>query len=211
MDAETCIKKIGYVGIVEMATVDRNGDPQVRVISTLHFEGHRIYFLTARGKPFAEEIALNGKLQIIAFTRFKETIRAYGHCERVTPAEEEDRIRDAVFEEQPYMSNVYPGKTRSILSAYVLEDYGIEYFNLGTHPIDRAVFDIGDHVSEPKGYFITDRCIGCGKCVRNCPQQVIAKGKPSVIDPDHCLHCGNCFEVCPVQAVVHRRDLPAVH
>lgn len=211
MDAETCIKKIGYVGIVEMATVDSHGDPQVRVISTLHFEGDKIFFLTARGKPFAEEIAQSGKLQLIAYTRFKEAIRAYGPCHRVTPVEEEDRIREAVFEEQPYMENVYPGKTRSILSAYVLEDYGIEYFNLGVHPIERYIYEIGNHRSEPKGFFITDKCIGCGKCVKNCPQQVITKGKPSVIDQDHCLECGNCFEVCPVQAVVHKRDLPAAH
>lgn len=211
MDAETCIRKIGYVGIVEMATVDSHGDPQVRVISTLHFEGDRIYFLTARGKPFAEEIAGSGKLQMIAYTMYKEAIRAYGRVRRVTPVEEEDRIRDAVFEEQPYMENVYPGPSRSILSAYVMEDYGIEYFNLGVHPIERAVFDVGDHVSERKGYFITDGCIGCGKCVKGCPQQVIAKGRPSVINQEHCLQCGICFEGCPVKAVVHRRDLPADH
>lgn len=208
MDAETCIEKIGLVGILEMATVDSKNNPQVRVISTIHIEGSNIYFLTARGKPFAEEIAESGQLQMIAFTRFKETIRAFGHCERVTPVAEEDRIREAVFEEQPYMSNVYPGKTRSILSAYVLKDYGIEYFNLGIHPIERFRYEIGNYKLEPKGFFITDSCIGCGKCVKNCPQGVITKGKPSVIDQEHCLECGNCFEVCPVKAVKHKRDLP---
>ena len=46
--------------------------------------------------------------------------------------------------------------------------------------------------------------IGCGKCMRGCPQQCITKGKPFVIHQEHCLHCGLCFENCPVQAIIRR-------
>ena len=50
MDAETCIKKLGYVGILTFATVDKHGHPQARSISAVHYEPDAIYFYTARGK-----------------------------------------------------------------------------------------------------------------------------------------------------------------
>ena len=52
-----------------------------------------------------------------------------------------------------------------------------------------------------KGYYITDACIGCGKCLSRCPQMCIDEGKPFSIRQSNCLHCGACFENCPVQAI----------
>lgn len=53
-------------------------------------------------------------------------------------------------------------------------------------------------------YFITDKCIGCTKCARNCPVNCI-EGKVKekhIIDTAKCIKCGNCKNVCPVKAVV---------
>ncbi len=55
-------------------------------------------------------------------------------------------------------------------------------------------------------YYITDGCIGCTKCARNCPVNCI-DGKVKerhVIDTKACIKCGNCETVCPVKAVVKR-------
>lgn len=55
-------------------------------------------------------------------------------------------------------------------------------------------------------FFITDTCIGCTKCARNCPVSCIS-GKVKerhVIDTDKCIKCGNCMEVCPVGAVIKK-------
>lgn len=52
-------------------------------------------------------------------------------------------------------------------------------------------------------YHITDKCIGCTKCARNCPVNCI-EGKVKekhVIDTAKCIKCGNCMNVCPVKAV----------
>lgn len=55
-------------------------------------------------------------------------------------------------------------------------------------------------------FFITDACIGCTKCARNCPVNCIS-GKVKelhVIDRDACIRCGMCQEVCPVNAVIRK-------
>ncbi|MBD5549403.1 MAG: 4Fe-4S binding protein [Lachnospiraceae bacterium] len=59
----------------------------------------------------------------------------------------------------------------------------------------------GNAMITEKGYYISRSCIGCGKCMKNCPQKCIMSGKPFQIIQEHCLHCGNCYEKCPVGAV----------
>ena len=201
MDAQTCIKKLGYVGILSFATVDEKGHPQVRSISAVHFEPDAIYFYTARGKNFCRQLLDDGHVQIHALTKFKEMIRLSAIAKPV-PEEEQEHWKNVIFEEQPYLVNVYPGDTRSIGIIFSIRDAQIEYFNLGVRPIDRYYYTMGDATPEVKGFSITDACIQCGTCMANCPQECIIEGEPFRIQAEHCLHCGNCFENCPVEAIV---------
>lgn len=202
MDVKTCIEKLGYVGVLNFATVDECGAPQVRNISAIHYEGTDIYFLTARGKSFARQLYADGRVQISGYTRYKETIRVSGKAVEV-PADEQIKWRDILYQEQPYLENVYPGDSKNIDTIFVIRDYTIEYFCLSTRPITREYFTVGDGVLKTKGYRITDACIGCGKCVKVCPQNAVDKGapKPYVIRQNNCLQCGNCFENCPAEAI----------
>lgn len=55
-------------------------------------------------------------------------------------------------------------------------------------------------------YSITDNCVGCGMCKRNCPVQCIngeirTKHK---IDETKCIRCGLCQSVCPVKAIIKK-------
>ncbi|MBN2541072.1 MAG: NADH-quinone oxidoreductase subunit NuoF [Bacilli bacterium] len=52
-------------------------------------------------------------------------------------------------------------------------------------------------------YVVTDDCIGCTKCAKNCPVGAIegtVKGKHH-IDPSICIKCGACKTACPVNAI----------
>ena len=201
MDAKTCLQKLQYVGVLAFATVDADGAPQLRNISAIHYEPDAIYFFTARGKDFCRELLADGRVQALGYTRYKEMIRLSGRAVPV-PQEEQARWIETIFSEQPYLANVYPGDTRDIGIVFVIRQATIEYFNLGVRPIFRETYSVNGGQAAPKGYRITDACIGCGRCAANCPQSCITPGKPYAIQPQHCLHCGNCFEHCPVQAIV---------
>ncbi len=200
MDAKTCLEKLKLVGVLSFATVDREGNPQIRCISAIHFDKSSFCFFTARGKSFCQELLENGKVQILGYTRFKEMIRLSAKAVPALEAEQEAKI-SAIFAEQPYLANVYPGDTRKIGIVFEVKDAELEYFHLGVNPIFRESYTLGAGTITEKGYKITDSCIGCGKCLRSCPQSCITQGKPYQIQQEHCLHCGSCYEGCPVKAV----------
>jgi NADH:ubiquinone oxidoreductase subunit F (NADH-binding)/ferredoxin len=47
------------------------------------------------------------------------------------------------------------------------------------------------------------KCIGCGACLKQCPQDAIAGEKKQLhtIDPEKCIKCGACFDVCKFDAI----------
>lgn len=196
-------EKMELVGVLAFATVDREGAPQIRNISAIHYEKDALYFFTARGKNFCQELLEDGRVQILCYTKYKEMIRLSGRAYAISD-DEQIKWRDKIFEEQPYLANVYPDETRDIGIIFCIDQAEIEYFNLGVHPIFRETYLLGNGKITEKGYVITDTCIGCGTCQSVCPQRCIDAGTPFVIRQNNCLHCGGCYEHCPVNAIERR-------
>lgn len=204
MDIKTCLQKLQYVGVLSFATVDEKGAPQVRNISAIHYEPEALYFFTAKGKNFCRELLADGRVQVLGYTRYKEMLRLSARAVPVPP-EEQQRWIETIFAEQPYLANVYPGETGKLAGmVFCIADGEMEYFHLGVNPILRESCTLGKGRLSPKGYQITDGCIGCGSCAENCPQRCIVPGTPFSIQEEHCLHCGNCQAVCPAGAVERR-------
>jgi uncharacterized pyridoxamine 5'-phosphate oxidase family protein/Pyruvate/2-oxoacid:ferredoxin oxidoreductase delta subunit len=186
-----------------MATIDEDGIPQVRIINVMHIEDEKLYFLTARGKPFYHELLRDKKVAVLGLSHF-EMIRLNGVPE-LLPKGKQNEWLAKLFEENPYMKKTYPGETRQILEVFCIKDGAIEYFNLGVHPIFRESYVIGNCIAKGNVYMITEDCTGCGICTKICPQGCITAGAPYHIMQENCLQCGSCIEKCPVSAVEFRK------
>lgn len=52
-----------------------------------------------------------------------------------------------------------------------------------------------------------DRCIKCGLCVNECPENVLIfeQNGPKEICPQNCIACGHCVAICPRQAIDNKK------
>lgn len=201
MDAQDCLQMLREIRDVSFATVGEDGLPHNLIIDIMIVEEGRLVFCTGRGKDFYRQLTANPHVAISGLNKAWQMIRLTGTVKKL---DGQEQWIDRIFEENPAMNDVYPGTARYILEAFAIESGSIEFFDLGTSPIRRESFSFGGSKTPEKGFRITDSCIGCGTCKRNCPQQCVEEGTPFRIRQDRCLHCGLCFENCPVQAVVRR-------
>lgn len=199
------------------ATVDEKGRPHTRVIDIMLADENSIYFLTAKGKQFYEELTAQKFAAISGMTGGESGDIAHATMEKIaislrgTVEETGPEMVVEIFRQNPYMNEIYPDpKARMMLTVFRMADGEGEYFDLTTKPVTRETFTLGkgldgEQKPEVHGYYITDRCHGCRICYSKCPQKCIdLDQKPLVIQQSHCLHCGTCQSVCPFDAIEKR-------
>ena len=198
MNAQTCLELLRSLKDAAFATVDENNMPQARIIDVMLVEEGKLYFCTARGKDFYQQLLRNGNVAITGLTSDYQMVRLMGKAKHLA---EQKKWIDRIFEENKSMNDVYPGQSRYILEPFCIDAGELEWFDLGHQPIERKSFSLGQTPVKAKGFIISETCIGCGKCAGLCPQQCITAGKPYHIEQSHCLHCGLCYENCPMEAI----------
>ncbi len=188
-----------------VATVDDEGLPVTAAIDMMDADENGLYFLTAKGKGFYDRLK---KREFLALTAMKgeDTISSVAVSIRGKVRELGYEKIPELFEKNPYMQQIYPTEeSMKALTVFQIYEGTGEWFDLSKKPIERASFTFGGAEKKEEGFFITDECVGCGRCVSVCPQNsIIGDNIPYLIEQDHCLHCGNCMTVCPAGAVVRR-------
>jgi ferredoxin len=61
-------------------------------------------------------------------------------------------------------------------------------------------------------YTITEKCNGCGACMRLCPADAISgeKKKPHIIDSGLCIECRACGRVCPQSGILDAEGVACI-
>lgn len=180
-----------------VATIGTDGHPQTRIIDMMYYDEDGVYFLTAKGKTFYDQLLEQGFIAISS-TKDKKAVSLSGRIKGIGK-----RNLDIMFEKNPYMKEIYPGNTREALEVFCLYEAQGEYFDISNpSKIVRESISIGDAADVKTGYYVGNDCIGCKLCYSVCPQKCIdVSKKPVEIDQSHCLHCGRCAEICPKQTI----------
>lgn len=183
-----------------VATIGADGHPQTRVIDMMLWDENGVYFLTAKGKAFYEQLSEQGYIALSA-VKGKISISLRGKIRNIGSEKLDD-----IFEKNSYMQSIYPGDTRSALEVFCLYEAEGEYFDISDPAhVTRDSFTIGLAQRAVSGYYVGKGCIGCKLCYSVCPQKCIDIAKrPVTIDQHHCLHCGRCAEICPKQIIEKR-------
>lgn len=190
---------------VVAATADENGLPVTCAIDIMDSDESGLYFLTAEGKNFYKRLKNS---RYIALTGIKGsstmTRKAVSVSGRVKEMPRETLLN--LIEKNPYMKEIYPTEeSRKALTAFKLFSGTGEWFDLSKKPIERITFSFGDTLNHTDGYYITEKCTGCGSCKTVCPQNCIDLSSiPAGIRQNNCLRCGNCIKACPKQAIEKR-------
>ena len=183
-----------------VATIGNDGHPQTRIIDMMYYDEEGVYFLTAKGKGFFEQL-MEQKYIAVSATKDKKAVSLRGKVKNIGK-----KNLDIMFEKNPYMKEIYPGDTGEALDVFCLYEAQGEFFDISVPSnIIRKSIVIGDVEKVQTGYYVGKACIGCKLCYSVCPQKCIdIAQKPVVIEQNHCLHCGRCAQICPVQTIEKR-------
>ena len=109
----------------------------------------------------------------------------------LTPEETEARIRSAWQQLDPVADTIRTGGKLTARHVFLFETLITVPFNPVWCKLKLTA----------KDFSATDKCIGCGKCVKECPLNNISlrDGKP--VWGNECTHCMACICSCPVEAI----------
>ncbi|WP_199563488.1 MULTISPECIES: 4Fe-4S binding protein [unclassified Oceanispirochaeta] len=189
----------------------------------MHFNGYDeegIYFRTMGNKPFGRQLKDGKKITVCGI----DDARVLGHNEDGVPefppgyfvrlvgeikyldeaAVREKAETNKAMELAVYDMEHYPMMKEGNFVIYKAKGEVFDYdFGCKTrdHKLLRTRFEFGGMPFNKVGPTITESCIECGACFKNCTFKAIEEGSPYRVISQRCDDCGTCIVNCPVNAI----------
>lgn len=105
----------------------------------------------------------------------------------------------------PVRLDAFTGKINGKLAIFAKKPFS----DIGKKTMGNRLMGLfAKHVMEGRMYrdfkVLEDKCIGCGRCVQECPDSNLAmeNGKAKFLRGTDCLRCMRCISLCPVDAIL---------
>ena len=219
MKIEEIYKHFDKIGSCTFATV--NGKyPETRIAHFLTFDENGLYFETMNTKPFYKQLKETGTVSVCGLSSNPNVetdekgnpifapgyfIRVSGNVQEFT-IEEAKNKSDARFNFFIEDNKRYHTITGFCLNRFHGEIYDFDFEKENRdYKLLRERFSFGNFHLINAGLTISEECIGCGNCFKQCTFNAIEKvGKKYKINGSRCDECGSCFLSCPTHAITHK-------
>ena len=161
-----------------VATIGSDGHPQTRIIDMMYYDEEGVYFLTAKGKAFYDQL-MEQQYVAISATKDKIAVSLRGKIKNIGK-----KNLDIMFEKNPYMKKIYPGDTKDAIEVFRLYEAQGEY---GKIQCQKAC--------HPKTYDAKDLFRKMDKARRDCliPSELVPKCPVCGGNMAMNLRCDNYF------------------
>jgi NADH:ubiquinone oxidoreductase subunit F (NADH-binding) len=163
-------------------------------------------------------VAINDKACIVDFAKFFMNFTKSESCGKCTPCREgTTRLYEILERITKGMGTKRDVELLKILSSYIKENSLCGLGQAAPNPVLSTLNKFPEeylaHIEKKEcptktcknllHYNITDKCVGCGNCVRHCPVHAITGRlkEKHVIDQSLCVRCGACYEACAFEAI----------
>jgi len=163
-------------------------------------------------------VAVNDSTCIVDFAKFFMSFTKSESCGKCTPCREgTSRLYEILERITKGMGTKKDMDLLKTLATYVKENSLCGLGQAAPNPILSTINKFPDeylaHIERKEcptkacknllHYNITDKCVGCGNCVKHCPVHAITGRlkEKHIIDQNLCVRCGACYEACAFEAI----------
>jgi NADH-quinone oxidoreductase subunit F len=163
-------------------------------------------------------VAIDDSTCIVEFAKFFMSFTKGESCGKCTPCREgTTRLYEILERITKGMGTLKDMELLNILANYIRDNSLCGLGQAGPNPVLSTIKKFPEeylaHIERKEcptkacknllHYTITDKCIGCGNCVRHCPVHCITGRlkEKHFIDQEQCVRCGACYDACAFDAI----------